>query len=169
MRKLVPWHAQPVYIFCLATKTTNAATVADHIDSQLSAAPLADDIYRTVVGAKAVTLAPPAQTPVLVSSTCLETNSIELADGSANHALLNLVREVLNVALYIPFPTFLTYMLNKLIRMPKHTVLAHVTDSTTLIIATEAALRETHEEIIGAAHYNSTVDKDTQKFRDIKV
>lgn len=64
--KLVPLRSRPVDIIVSTTKTANAATIVDFIGSQPSSAPLADEIYRRVVVAKEVRLAPHAHAPVLL-------------------------------------------------------------------------------------------------------
>lgn len=91
------WPSHLVDIIVPATKTTGAATVADHIDSTPYFAPLADDLYHTVVAAKAVTLALHVHKPVFVKSTGLGRRAIELIDGSANLAHRHVARGMADV------------------------------------------------------------------------
>lgn len=54
---------------------------------------------------------------------------------------------------------------NKLVNLPKRMIVAHVADSPTDFITTEAALLVSDPEIVGALHYNPAVDRDTEMTR----
>lgn len=147
------WHSKPVDIIVPTTRTTNAATVADSIDSQSSTATVGDDTYHRVVVAKAVTMAPHAHTLVLMKSSGSGKKDIEPTDVSTNRPSLHVARKIVNVISRKPFYSLLTNMSEKPVYIPKRMIMTHVPDCHAHVIGTNAALSKTDLEIIGALHH----------------
>lgn len=109
----MPWYSHLVDIIVPTTRTANAASIADHTDSQPFPAPFADDTYQTVVLAKTVTLAPHAPTQLLVKSIGSRERSIESINNSAIRASLHVAGEEVKAISNRPFHTLLTNLSNK--------------------------------------------------------
>lgn len=149
-RKLVAWHSEPLNIIRPGTKAANAATDANHIDSQFSSTPLADDIFLKVVVAKAVRLAPHAPTTVLVKSIGSGRRVIKPIDDSAAGVPLDVAKEIADAISNKPFHILLKNVSTKPVQLPKRMNVMNIADSGADTIAVEDALLETDSETISA-------------------
>lgn len=139
-----------------------AASTTDHIISQLSSAPVADDNYHTVVPAKMVTPAAHAHTPILVKYTGSRKEAFDFLVDIAARTSLHVAKKIADVISSKPFNILLTTLSNKPVQLPKRMIAVHVRNSPAHVIATEAALLETDSEKVGAVHYEPSVDEDIQ-------
>lgn len=110
-------------------------------------------------------MAPHALLSVLVKSTSSRRIGIEPVDDSADCASLRVVRGVVVVISNKPLDNSLTSVSDKPLLARKRTIVAHVTDRSSNVIATGAALLENNPETRGAVHYKPTVNRDTQMAR----
>lgn len=108
---LVPWYFQPVSIIIPTTKIAHAVAVADCIHSRSFFSSVADDIYHTVVVAKAVTLAPHAHTLVFVKNTCSGRKVFKPINDSPSRRSLYVAGGVQDVLQNKPFCIILANML----------------------------------------------------------
>lgn len=144
------------------TKIANSAIVVAYIDSQPSSTILADDICHKLVVTRAVTAAPHADTAVSVISVCPGRRATEPINDNTSCEHPQIAREVVDVRLSKPFHILLKNVATKPGHLQKRMYVAHVTNSSALVIATEAALLETNSAIIGAVHYKPSVDRGSQ-------
>lgn len=154
-----------------ATRTQNAAIVADHAKSQLFSDSLAEDVYHRVVVAKVETMPPYTHTPVFVRSIGCGRRVIKSVGYSANRTPPHVALRVVVVALNKPFYILLTNASNEPEHIPKCMIVAYVTNSLALVIGTETTLLEKNAKIIESMRNKPFVDRGAQilRHRDVET
>lgn len=90
---------------------------------------------------------------------------VETINDSAIPAPVHVARVVVGVILKKIFRILIANVSDKPVHVLKHMIVAYVTNGPGHIIATETALLAARSEIIGAARYKPSVNRDNQMTR----